>query len=424
MFSFAGDGQTEDILALTCPSAGQPVRLNVYVYDHDWHMLDMWEWETSIGSAGIQFYPHTITPSDIQFSTNITENMCASQNRTKNRGVFILKSPIVPIPGHVMWVHAHLEYNDGMTDAFTLLPLSCLGSTTNKYTAITYCEANGVCLIAIAAFQLTTVEITLPSREDVTVYISDTKYKGTENGFISLKLNRLESIQIECACDLTGTVIQSNKKIAVFAGSKDVSVGFHGTKNVLFEQMIPQDKWSKEYAFACHDVCSSAGAFVRIVVAYVDTTVEATGFPSIKVPHLHNYLQHWIRKDAFIFIKSDKDINVAVILLNEPSENLAPSMFILPQNDVVITEEFFIPTSSGSSQGIVRGIGRPPDHTTSPTDDYLFLMPSLYLYKFIYAPTTISPINNLAAFWIVETKGTYRRSRSSMICNTVSNKLT
>lgn len=74
-----------------------------------------------------------------------------------------------------------------------------------------------------------------------------------QNGdVLILKLNHLETYQIEHTVDMTGTVVESSSPIAVFSGNDCNPVTGHGVCDHMFEQLLPTSNIDTAYVVTPH----------------------------------------------------------------------------------------------------------------------------------------------------------------------------
>jgi hypothetical protein len=127
-------------------------------------------------------------------------------------------------------------------DAYLGLPTSTLGK---EYIALGYQERSGV--FAPSEFVvLATENNAMVTLTPSCASISDTAAGST----VSITLNQGQAYQYQCgnSGDVTGTIITSDKPVAVFAGSRcsDVPPGT-GFCDYLVEEMFPISMWGNDY---------------------------------------------------------------------------------------------------------------------------------------------------------------------------------
>lgn len=144
-------------------------------------------------------------------------------------------------------VYAH-QYAWARSEAALILPTEVLA---NKYYAMCYnadaSEAAPSEFLIVAVEDTTLVNIT-PAYNTISGKPANTVF--------SVVLNKGETYQVQSTItgssvsapdDLTGSYIEADKKIAVFAGSAKSNVGGCCCQDNIFEQMYPTQSWGKEY---------------------------------------------------------------------------------------------------------------------------------------------------------------------------------
>jgi len=149
-------------------------------------------------------------------------------------------------------------------------------------------------------------------------------------------LNRGEAIQLRprfcptMSSDLTGSLIQSNKPIAVFSGHNCAYVPDPGTTacNILVEQLPPVDTWGRSYVVGV--VAERSSSVVRVIAAEDDTPVYVNGH---RAAHLHAgryWDDRWVRQP--LWINADKPVMVVQYTKGFSSGDSIgdPSMMVIP----------------------------------------------------------------------------------------------
>ncbi len=129
------------------------------------------------------------------------------------------------------------------TDSFLCFPLEVLGK---EYRAMAYYVSDGL----MSQFAIVATE----NNTEVSILPSVHTTKNQANQLYSVKLNKGEVYQVVARndpsnkCDLSGTIIKSNKKIAVFSGHQCAYVPQKILAcNHLIEQMPPVPSWGKHF---------------------------------------------------------------------------------------------------------------------------------------------------------------------------------
>ncbi|XP_033742635.1 uncharacterized protein LOC117329048 [Pecten maximus] len=213
---------------------------------------------------------------------------------------------------------------DKMCDGYTAIPILNLGS---EYYAVTFCEVFGECQIFIVAIDdALRITVRLPNTQNVHDVMFNSKAYG-KGDTITVDLGSMETVLIECECDLTGTKITADSNVAVFSGSRNTIVGVNGNENFLLEQLPPFNRWGTEYACPCKPYCNKHGAFIR-VIAKEATIIHISGYPKVKTTLNVPWIHRRIEQDDFLYITADKPVLVVMFLLSDQKHT--SSMFLIP----------------------------------------------------------------------------------------------
>ena len=158
----------------------------------------------------------------------------------------------------------------GSSDIFTAIPERELG---NDYIVVSYPPNE--------SFDKSEFTITSPFGENVVTirFSNDTQYEGVSYGHgdtLTLTMTAYQTIQFQSSSDLTGTRITSSKPVAVISGNSCNIVREGGNHDFFVEQMLPVDKWGREFTIAPF-TNQSFGYIYRVIAAENDTSVEIGG---------------------------------------------------------------------------------------------------------------------------------------------------
>ncbi|EDV20538.1 uncharacterized protein TRIADDRAFT_61038 [Trichoplax adhaerens] len=155
------------------------------------------------------------------------------------------------------------------TDASLILPSSFYGK---KYVAATYVPALNARILILAHQNDTTVSIRFPR---------GTYYNGqlyTRDRPLSIKLEQFQGFLYQINYDLTGTVIESDKGVAVITGNKCANVPVGVTFcDVLVQHLPPIEALGRNYILKALDG-RKAYTVYRVIAAY-DNTVVTKSYP-------------------------------------------------------------------------------------------------------------------------------------------------
>ncbi|XP_023931904.1 IgGFc-binding protein-like, partial [Lingula anatina] len=210
-------------------------------------------------------------------------------------------------------------------DAFLALPVYTLGQEyiTGSYEV---CLGAHPALVGLIGIQNSThIEITPPPGKSIFVMGSTVSSKT------QVILNRLETIQIQSYSDITGTIINSSKPLAVMSGNKctEVPCGVVACDH-LVEQMYPIDRWGYTYTVV-PSAYRQSGDIIRVVGSSDDTVVDITGVPRL-VLHKSEFYEFKVLKKAPVFVNASKPVMVLQFSQSQNTDGLEsdPYMMVVP----------------------------------------------------------------------------------------------
>ncbi|KAK7113221.1 hypothetical protein V1264_012555 [Littorina saxatilis] len=244
-------------------------------------------------------------------------------------------------------LQAMMDYASNTTfssGGFNVLPVTSLG---DEYVIATHCDTVfcAIVILAITNDVGVTVNLRVNSSDPDTI---KAKYKGT--GYLDgqqIQENSLTKggvMQITCKCDLTGTLVQATKTIAVFSGGDFTTLLGIDYKDLAVEQMMPT------HTTGTHYILGSSTAHDLLKVVAINTNDQ----------FLYNGQRHTASRgrDVFYFqrslgdladISSDSPIFVAQFSRGPSEEEYPESTLTLPapvaQWDV--SYEVYVPEPPG-----------------------------------------------------------------------------
>ncbi len=241
-------------------------------------------------------------------------------------------------------VYMH-QYHSMRSEASVVLPVNSLGS---MYYAITYRGYNQNGTVHPSEFIVVGVE----ADTEVRIRLSDATQGGRKAGDQLLaRLNPGETFQVQAQSaqgDLTGTLVESDKPFALFAGASwtEVPSGCSARDNLL-EQMYPVSTWGKQFVtvpnaetdFDVFRILASENQTVALVQGQATDTVrlnagafyeyrksEATYISSNKPVAVMQYnvgsgcSGHRVGDPSMVFLNSLEQIRDTVTLYNSTFE--------------------------------------------------------------------------------------------------------
>ncbi len=181
----------------------------------------------NVSAPGIGFSQNfTTTVGQITTITLPTSVFLTSSTTIQNNGIHITSNQEVTVYG--------MNLRAFTTDAYLGLPTDALGL---EYLVMSYTGSSSQ--IGMVATQNAT-SVSFKLKATTGIYIAGTNY--------TITLNQGQTFFLQTSGDLTGSVVTSNKPIAVFSGNQCTNVPSNvGACDHLVEQMPPTDGWGKNF---------------------------------------------------------------------------------------------------------------------------------------------------------------------------------
>ena len=239
-------------------------------------------------------------------------------------------------------------------DAFAALPISPLLNNTEfeEYRALSHANKyvqtnfNSVILV-IASTDNTQLKVT-SSQKASAVEGGISFEKGTE---VVIMQHRLNTLMLTSPDDLTGTVIRTNKPIAVYSGHECGNVPVYFSRcSHLVEQMPPVRVWGYCY-IATSFMGRQDGSYVKFVVAKDETYVDAyeNGEFVLTYGPLHQgmFRERYLGPGRVLVLKSNQPILVAQFSsAAQEDDDGAPFMIVLSSLSQLVSEVPFYSKNS------------------------------------------------------------------------------
>ncbi|HNG96301.1 MAG TPA: IgGFc-binding protein, partial [Acidobacteriota bacterium] len=197
------------------------------------------------------------------------EAMTLLSDQVDNRGIHITSQAPVTVYG--------LNYTPGSADSFLALPVSVLGTTyiVNGYHNGAGFSVKGSEFGLVATLDNTRVTLTLPINQGSR--LANVPYEITLNRGQVYQLTRTEAND---TLDLSGSIITSDKPIAVFGGHICTGVPANGFCDHLVEQLPSIDKWGRHFVTVPLATRPNGDIF-RFVASLDDTHIAINGTQAV-----------------------------------------------------------------------------------------------------------------------------------------------
>lgn len=215
-------------------------------------------------------------------------------------------------------------------DAFLGLPTDVLGM---EYYAVTWYPPSQQCeLMVVGVIDGTTVSFTFPSSmPSNAVTYNGNSYSGGST--LTVAIDKFDTVQVTSKQDLTGTYIQSDKKISAFSGNRKTKIGSGGSSDHLVEQLTPVGTWGKNFITVPIPL-RTTGDYFKFIASESGTTVTISGGVSdqFTLTNAGDFHQKLMSSTAYCKITADKAIKVVQFCLSQisSSEKSDPMMMIIP----------------------------------------------------------------------------------------------
>ncbi|KAK7481421.1 hypothetical protein BaRGS_00027377 [Batillaria attramentaria] len=203
-------------------------------------------------------------------------------------------------------------------DFFTPIPTGKLGT---EYYTVGYQKSLSIAasfVTVTAPYGDTEVNVTLPRREitSETVVIDGVTYD--QNDVISVRLQELQTLQIQMSLDLTGTHIVSSKPVAVLSGQNRSSIFDSGCASHLLDQVPPIENWGKTFVLI-PSPGQAEGDLYRFVAKEPMTTVTLGTGNVIKVQDAGDFGEFFLDGGTYVYAESDKPVLVVHYSIEQPT---------------------------------------------------------------------------------------------------------
>ena len=184
-------------------------------------------------------------------------------------------------------VHINVKHN-GNDEGFLAIPDDALGT---EYYVATFCRFGGYCQFSVTPVEDgTSVMVRFPvAVSGAQVCINGVDVSGSSSADIPFLLHEFDVLHFESTNDLTGTHITSNKRVALFAGARNVPSTFGAPVTHMIEQLPPVNKWGTEF-LVVPNINNPAGDEFIILASEASTKVQISGYSPFVIPHAGQFI--------------------------------------------------------------------------------------------------------------------------------------
>ena len=227
-----------------------------------------------------------------------------SPQRSSLNGTEIANKSLFIVSESDVLVQVFIHTSDHI-EGYLAIPVSHLSTL---YQISTFCAIGGFCQLAVAATHANTTNVYLqfpPSVPEIVFCVGKKFFRSKRDRLFSLE--KYDVLQIEIASDLTGAYMFSDRPVAVFAGTRNLTMG--GVSLHLVEQFSPARRWRKEYILGTLGD-NQYGDIIKITAQQAKTTVSIRGFPEFVIENTNHTITRRLDKGTVTYIRANKPIQV------------------------------------------------------------------------------------------------------------------
>ncbi|VDI70743.1 Hypothetical predicted protein, partial [Mytilus galloprovincialis] len=240
---------------------------------------------------------------------------------------------IVGSPGEIGEKGIHVTADDDIivyainkkyrtTDAFLVLPVDALGQ---EYYVVSWQMFSSFMIIGID--DNTEVKIKF-GKECQSLMVNGIPFGPRTT--LTISMNKFETFFMTSSTgDFTGTHIFSTKNVALLGGSVCAKIG-QGRCDHLVQQMLPIEKWGKEFVTIGMPNCNSPDTY-RIVASQDNTVVNISGRNPVNLLESGDFFTFNLNDRSSKTVSSDKQIALTLFANGGCKGNLGdPAMILIP----------------------------------------------------------------------------------------------
>ena len=244
-------------------SGGEISVLNIILTTSETRPVDY-----SIEAPGVGYYNSGSVTSDNEVIINLPTTLITSSHNDQDKGIHLMiSSDRMTVIGQSLGTRS--------SDTFLCLPITNLCVDEYLYYGIsvpmaTFSPFNSSILV-VGTEDNTMMKLTVT--QPVTISASNSTVDLTAGIQYSFVINRLQTVLIESADDLTGTKIVTNKPVSVLSGHECGNVPANvGGCDHLVEQIPPTTLWGRVYYTA--PLVTRRSYTIKLLAAYNSTIVD------------------------------------------------------------------------------------------------------------------------------------------------------
>ena len=223
----------------------------------------------SIEAPSVEYYHNgTISVGD-EVILNLSSSLQVLSHNDRDKGIYLTaSSENLTVIGQINW--------DESSDSYFALPIIEVDDAYIYYgisvaRAVIHSESLYSSILIVGTENNTMMKLTVT--QSVTISIDSTPMNVIPGIQYSFVVNRLQTVYIGSADDLTGTKIVTDRPVSVFSGHECANIPTNITNcSHLIEQIPPTALWGKVYYVA--PLANKTSYTIKVLAAYHSTTVN------------------------------------------------------------------------------------------------------------------------------------------------------
>ena len=224
--------------------------------------------EYSIEAPSVNYYYNGTIPAGGVIVLNVSKKLIVTSTNDQDKGIYLsINSEKVSVIGQSLYKHT--------SDSYLALPTLWLGDTYVYYGVAVpsryFFSPIQSSFLMVGTENNTVLNLTVT--QSVTVNVSNTVTNLIPRRQYSFVINRLQTVYVRSAYDLTGTKIVTDKPVSVFSGHECANIPWRvGACSYVIEQIPPVMLWGKVYYTA--PLVGKSSYTIKVLAAYDSTSIN------------------------------------------------------------------------------------------------------------------------------------------------------
>ncbi|KAK3738315.1 hypothetical protein RRG08_039722 [Elysia crispata] len=226
------------------------------------------------------------------------------------------------------------------TDGFVVLPVE---SWDTSYWPVTYwIEFGGHSVLALIAYETTTVTITIPTQDSNHLTIFDT-LAPAKGETVTVNLEEGEVYQLKRNFDISGCQLTSTVRFGVVSGTDFTWIGDGSTQGAIYDWVPGRSTLGTDFVVPMTPGRGSIGDLVQVMAIYDEThVIISTDFRRLMLDSGKSVIR--LFDEDLIQVQSDRPIVVVKFSQSAGNQGIVghPTMTYIPPTDQYLEDTVFI----------------------------------------------------------------------------------